>query len=192
MSSFLFQNTIQLTLLGMHQCSHVVPQTFKSYCNSQYGSSENFWLASLHTSPLSWLIAFKLILRDFFFKCSRAVKLHNFWGPKIDKEVINSSTKMSDFCENCNPHSSYHSTAIDECLVDIWFAARGGGYSTLGWVRMCGPKFRSPPYNKTREDANLQPITKPFASWRTFLKPISTFYHINWDAEVLFDNLYVN
>ena len=32
---------------------------------------------------------------------------------------------------------------------------------------MCGPKFRPPPYNKTREDANLQPITKPFASWRT-------------------------
>ena len=46
----------------------------------------------------------------------------------------------------------------------------GGGYSTLGWVRMCGPKFRPPPYNKTREDANLQPITKPFASWRTLFK----------------------
>ena len=35
---------------------------------------------------------------------------------------------------------------------------------------MCGPKFRPPPYNKTREDANLQPITKPFASWRTLFK----------------------
>ena len=45
------------------------------------------------------------------------------------------------------------------------------GYSTLGWVRMCGPKFRPPPYNLTREDTNLQPITKPFAScWRTLLK----------------------
>ena len=33
-----------------------------------------------------------------------------------------------------------------------------GGYSTLSWVRMCGPKFRPPPYNKTREDANLLPI----------------------------------
>ena len=29
---------------------------------------------------------------------------------------------MSDFCENYNPHSSYHTTAIGECLVDIWFA----------------------------------------------------------------------
>ena len=37
----------------------------------------------------------------------------------------------------------------------------GGGYSTLSWVRMCGPKFRTPPYNKTREDANLLPISKP-------------------------------
>ena len=45
-----------------------------------------------------------------------------------------------------------------------------GGYSTLGWVRMCGPKFQPPPYNKTREDANLQPVTKPFASWRTLFK----------------------
>ena len=25
---------------------------------------------------------------------------------------------MSDFCKNCNPHSSYHTTAIGECL---WF-----------------------------------------------------------------------
>ena len=40
----------------------------------------------------------------------------------------------------------------------------GGEYSTLSWVRMCGPKFRTPPYNKTREDANLLPISKPFVS----------------------------
>ena len=29
---------------------------------------------------------------------------------------------MSDFCENCNPHSSYYPTAIGECLVDFQFA----------------------------------------------------------------------
>ena len=28
------------------------------------------------------------------------------------------NSKMSDFCKNCNPHSSYHTTAVDECLVD--------------------------------------------------------------------------
>ena len=30
--------------------------------------------------------------------------------------------QTSDFCENCNPHSSYHTTAVGECLVNIWFA----------------------------------------------------------------------
>ena len=30
--------------------------------------------------------------------------------------------QMSDFCENCNPHSSYHTTTVGECFVDIWFA----------------------------------------------------------------------
>ena len=29
---------------------------------------------------------------------------------------------MSDFCKNCNHDSSYHTTAVGECLVDIWFA----------------------------------------------------------------------
>ena len=51
----------------------------------------------------------------------------------------------------------------------------GGGYSTLSWVRMCGPKFRPPPYNKTREDANLLPISKPFVSWRALFKTNQCF-----------------
>ena len=50
-----------------------------------------------------------------------------------------------------------------------------GGYSTLSWVRMCGPKFRPPPYNKTREDANLLPISKPFVSWRALFKTNQCF-----------------
>ena len=28
---------------------------------------------------------------------------------------------MSDFCKNCNHDSSYHTTAVCQCLVDIWF-----------------------------------------------------------------------
>ena len=51
----------------------------------------------------------------------------------------------------------------------------GGGYSTLSWVRMCGPKFRTPPYNKTREDANLLPILKPFVSLRAPFKTNQCF-----------------
>ena len=30
--------------------------------------------------------------------------------------------QVSDLCKNCNPHSSYHTTAVGECLVHIWFA----------------------------------------------------------------------
>ena len=30
--------------------------------------------------------------------------------------------QMSDFCENYNPHSSYHTTTVGKCLVDIWLA----------------------------------------------------------------------
>ena len=50
-----------------------------------------------------------------------------------------------------------------------------GGYSTLSWVWMCGPKFRPPPYNKTRGDANLLPISKPFVSWRALFKTNQCF-----------------
>ena len=40
---------------------------------------------------------------------------------------------------------------------------------------MCGPKFRTPPYNKTREDANLLPISKPFVSLRALFKTNQCF-----------------
>ena len=50
-----------------------------------------------------------------------------------------------------------------------------GGYSTLSWVQMCGPKFRPPPYNKTREGANLLPISKSFVSWRALFKTNQCF-----------------
>ena len=65
------------------------------------------------------------------------------------------------------------------CLEGLKFP---GGYSTLSWVRMCGPKFRPPPYNKTREDTNFLPISNHSFLEGPFLKPISAFYNINWDA----------
>ena len=43
MSFFLLENTIQLTLLDMHQCSHVIPQTIVTH-----NSREGFGHASLH------------------------------------------------------------------------------------------------------------------------------------------------
>ena len=50
---------------------------------------------------------------------SLAVKWHKFLGPKIDKKVINSyrAYQMSDFCENCNPHFSYHTTGA---VGNVW------------------------------------------------------------------------
>ena len=44
----------------------------------------------------------------------------NFWGPKIQKG--DQFYQVSDFCKNCNHDSSYHTIAVSECLVDIWFA----------------------------------------------------------------------
>ena len=46
----------------------------------------------------------------------------NFWGPKKDIKGDQFFYHVSDFCKNCNHDSSYHTTAVGECLVDIWFA----------------------------------------------------------------------
>ena len=46
----------------------------------------------------------------------------------------------------------------------------GGGYSDLGWVRMCGPEFQLLPHSKTWPLANSQPISKPHFSTGTHVK----------------------
>ena len=51
-----------------------------------------------------------------------------------------------------------HLAAVLRYMKRMSLEESPGGYSTLSWVRMCGPKFRPPPYKKTREDANLLPI----------------------------------
>ena len=111
MSSFLFQSTIQLTLLGMHQCSHVIPQTFKSYCS--HNSCESFGHTSLHTNPSH---CFQIDLETFIqSSCQIAQFLRSKNRQKGDQFFY-------QICENCNPHSSYPTTAVGECLVDIRFA----------------------------------------------------------------------
>ena len=61
---------------------------------------------------------------------SLAVKLHNFWGLKIDikLKMIDTSTKCLISVKSCNPYSSYDITAVGKCLADIWFA------ETLNWL----------------------------------------------------------
>ena len=53
---------------------------------------------------------------------SPAVKLHNFSGSKMDKKVINSSTKYLISVRIVPPHYSYQTNTIGECLVVTRFA----------------------------------------------------------------------
>ena len=110
MSSFLFQNTtipIQVTLLGMHHFSHILPQTIISIQLTLLGmhhysrtQSQRFSKALVltttvkvfgmlqHTNPLSlnWSWYWEIFI-------SSSCQNTQFWGPKIDKKVIKSSTK---------------------------------------------------------------------------------------------------
>ena len=107
MSSFLFQNTIipiQVTLFGMHHYLHVLPTDYNPYSANLAGHARPFseffksccshnsceGLGMLqHTNP--FLIELEVDIERLWF--SLAVKMPNFWGPKKDKKVINSSTK---------------------------------------------------------------------------------------------------
>ena len=46
------------------------------------------------------------------------------------------------------------------------------------------------PKTKPEKTQNYN-LSKPFVFLGTFFQPISTFYHVNWDSEVHFDNLQV-
>ena len=118
MSSFLFQNTIQLTLLsmhqcllGMHHCSHVVPQTIV------LTTAVNFGHALLHTNPLSLHLSWYW---ETFIQSS--YQIAQFLRSKSRQKGDQFFYQMPDFCENYNPYSSYHTTAVGEGLVDTWFA----------------------------------------------------------------------
>ena len=104
MSSFLFQNTIQLTLLDMHQCSHVIPQIFKSYCS--HNSCESFGHAhyTLIINPLSLHSSWYW---ETFVQSS--CQIAQFLRSKNRQKDDQFFYQMSDFCKNCNPALiSYH------------------------------------------------------------------------------------
>ena len=74
---------IQLTLLGMHGLS-------QSFSKAVVHTIAVKVLGMLqHTNP--FLIELEVDIERLWF--SLAVKMPNFWGPKKDKKVINSSTK---------------------------------------------------------------------------------------------------
>ena len=66
--------------------------------------------------------------------------------------------------------------AIDKIyFLYLWWSSDPGGYSDLGWVRMCGPEFQLLPYSKTWPYS--QPISKPHFSTGTMWKPTNAIYH---------------
>ena len=118
MSSFLFHSTIipvQVTLLGVHHCPHDLQQSIIPIQQTFLAVKVLGMLQ--HTNPLSlnWSWYWETFI---YSSCQNAPFLKSKNRQKGDQFLY----QMSDFCENCNPHSSYHDAAVGECLVDIWFA----------------------------------------------------------------------
>ena len=86
------------------------------------------------------------------------------------KILIEMPTEWSKSHLGASGRALFEQARVPQISIDTRMGLIPGGYSTLSWVRMCGPKFRPPPYNKTREDANLLTISKPFVSWRALFK----------------------
>ena len=87
-----------------------ITEFFKSCCS--HNSCEGFGRACFNTLiPSHWI---KVDIERLLF--SLAVKMPTFWGPKIDKKVINSSTKclISVKIAILTPH------IIPPPLVNIW------------------------------------------------------------------------
>ena len=97
-----------------------------------------------HTNPLSlnWSWYWETFIKS---SCQNAPFLKSKNRQKGGQFLY----QMSDFCENCNPHSSYHDAAVGECLVDIWFAeicqltlCVFGSQSMLDWDNRENVSFR--------------------------------------------------
>ena len=56
------------------------------------------------------------------------------------------------------------------------------GYSTLSWVRMCDPKSDHHPITKPEKTQICYLYLNHSFLEGPFLKPISAFYNVNWDA----------
>ena len=58
----------------------------------------------------------------------------------------------------------------------------GGVYSTLTWLRMSSRKFRPPPITRPEKTQICNLCLNHLFLEGSVLKPITTFYHVNWDA----------
>ena len=108
------------------------------------------------------------------------------WKVKIRWDIEMNKVSFRD-----NPEST---NLIEWYLLYFWivltikFKMTPEGYPTLSWVRMCGPKFR-PPITKPEKTQICDLCLNHLFREGPFFKPISTFYHVNWHAWVLLDNL---
>ena len=103
-----------------------------------------------HSNPLTEL---EVDIERLLF--SLAVKMPNFWGQK--KKTKRWSVLLPyDFCKNYNRHSSYHTTAVGECLVNIWFAE-------ICQLTMCVFLEVNPCFQKAHVSCmDLQPAADPY------------------------------
>ena len=100
----------------MHHRSHVPSQSFSKAVVVLTIAVKVLGMLQ-HTYPISlnWSWYWETFIKS---SCQNAQFLRSINRQEGDQFFY----QMSDFCKNCNPHSSYHTTAVGEYLVDIWFA----------------------------------------------------------------------
>ena len=81
------------------------------YCS--HNSCESFGHASLHTYPLSLHSSWHW--ETFIQSSCQIVQFFRFINRQKGDQFF---YQLSDFCENCNPHSSYHT--LPPPLVNVW------------------------------------------------------------------------
>ena len=169
MSSILLQNTIIPIQITLHDhCSHALPQTIIPIQLTLLAciiAHMSFSIAAVltiavkvlgmhqHTNPLSlnwsWYWEFERLL------FSLAVKIPNFWGPKIDKKVINFSTK----CLISVKIAILTAHIIPPPLVNIWLIFDLQKY--VKWL--CMFLEVNPCFKRAHLLYGLQPAADPYS-----------------------------
>ena len=109
MSSFLFQNTESANFEGY---ASMLTSSNTDYCS--HNCWESFGHDSLHTNPLSLHSSWYW---ETFVQSS--CQIAQFLRSKNRQKGDQFFYKMSDFCEICNPHFSYHTCITALALVNV-------------------------------------------------------------------------
>ena len=108
-------------------------------------------LTELHWLPLEFRIQYKLAVLAFrHFEGTLppylSTVLHIYQPPRVLRSSSEKLLKIPRVNLKSAGERSFHFAA-----PTVWnsLPSPGGGYSDLGWVRMCGPEFQLLPYSKT-------------------------------------------